>query len=91
MRSLNHLIPLAGQAHPCVPQVLSYRLTDRLHDGRTARVSVDRIASTVTAWLAELGASSPMADDLARAVRCGDWPAAHALAEHLSIEVAVAA
>jgi hypothetical protein len=80
-----------GRTQQYRPQMVSYRVTDRLHDGRTARVSIDGIASTVTAWLAELGASSPMVDDLARAVRCGDWPVAHALAEHLSVDVAVAA
>ncbi len=89
MRTLNHLLPTMGRA-PHASQVLSYRVTDRLHGGRTARVPVDGIASTVGAWLAELGVSSPMVDQLACAVRCGDWPAAHALAEHLSIDVAVA-
>jgi len=44
----------------------------------------------VSAWLAEVGAHSPLVDDLARAVRVGDWPAAHALGECLSVEVAVA-
>lgn len=90
MRSLNHLMPMVGRAHPPVRQGLSYRITDRLHDGRTARVSVDGIAVTLAAWLAELGAASPMVEDLVRAVRCGDWPAAHALAEHLSVDVVVA-
>ncbi len=90
MRSLSHLMTTVGRT-PHAPQTLSYRLTDRLHAGRTARVSVEGIASTVEAWLAELGASSPMVDQLVCAVRCGDWPAAHALAEHLSIDVAVAA
>ena len=44
----------------------------------------------MSAWLAEVGAHSPLVDDLARAVRVGDWPAAHALGECLSVEVAVA-
>lgn len=69
----------------------AYQLTDRLHDGRTARVSADGIASTVSAWLAELGARSPVVDDLALAVRGGDWVTAHAIAERLSVDVAVAA
>ena len=90
MRSLNHLISSMGLASHD-PQMLSYRLTDRLHDGRTARVSADGIAATIAAWLAELDASSPMVDQLVCAVRCGDWPAAHAIAEHLSIDVTVAA
>ena len=91
MRSLNHLIPLVGRAYRPAPQALAYRVIDRLHDGRVARVSVDGIAATVSAWLAELGVSSPIVDDLAQAIRSGDWPAAHALADHLSIDVAVAA
>ncbi len=66
-----------------------YQLTDRLHDGQTARVPDHQITATVSAWLAELGANSPLVDDLARAVRGGDWPAAYALAECLSVEVAV--
>lgn len=89
MRTLNHLLPTTGRALHASP-VQSYRVTDRLHGERTARVPVDGIAATVGAWLAELGASSPMVDQLVCAVRCGDWPAAHALSEHLSIEVAVA-
>lgn len=89
MRSLNHLIPLMTRA-PHTSQVSYYRVADRLHDDRIARVSADGIASTVGGWLAELGASSPMVDQLAYAVRSGDWPSAHALAEHLSIDVAVA-
>jgi hypothetical protein len=68
---------------------LAYRLTDRLHNGRTAWVSVDGIASTIATWLAELEADSSLVGDLACAVRCGDWPAAHALAEDLSVDVAV--
>ncbi|WP_327389781.1 hypothetical protein [Mycolicibacterium stellerae] len=91
MRSLNRLIPLVGRVHQPAPQVSAYRVIDRLHEGRAARVSVDGIAATVGAWLAELGVSSPMVEELAKAVRSGDWPAAHAIAEHLSIDVAVAA
>lgn len=63
----------------------AYQLTDRPHDGRTAHVSADGIASTVSAWLAELGAYGPLVEDLARTVCNGDWPAAHAIAEHLSV------
>jgi hypothetical protein len=84
---LTHLIPSMIRA--ASPKSY-YRVADRLHDGRTARVSAEGIAPTVGAWLAELDAHSPMVDQLACAVRCGDWPAAHALAEHLSIDVAVA-
>lgn len=67
-----------------------YQVTDRLHDGHRARVPVHQISATVCGWLAELGVQSPLADDLARAVRGGDWAAAHALGECLSIEVASA-
>lgn len=67
-----------------------YQVTDRLHDGRTARVPGDEITSTVSGWLSELGTQSPLADELARAVRIGDWPAAYAIGEHLSVEIAVA-
>lgn len=67
-----------------------YQLTDRLHDGHMARVPVDEITATVSEWLADVGAHSPLVDDLARAVRIGDWPTAYALGEYLSVDVAVA-
>ena len=73
------------------PTTTIYQLTDRLHDGHTIRVPAHQIPATVSAWLAELGARSPLVDELARAVRCGDWPAAHALGECLAVEIAVAA
>jgi hypothetical protein len=47
-----------------------YCVTDRLHSGRTVRVPGPEIAPTVSAWLAELGAHSPLVEDLARAA-CG--------------------
>jgi hypothetical protein len=68
-----------------------YQLTDRLHDGRTVRIQADQIAPTVASWLAELGACSPLVEVLGRAVRDGDWPAIHGLADYLSVEVQVAA
>ena len=68
-----------------------YRVTDRLHRGRIAYVPADRIVATVSAWLAELGAESTSVDDLAKAVRAGNWPAAHSIAEYLSVEVAFVA
>jgi hypothetical protein len=73
------------------PTMTTYRVTDRLHEGRVVHVSVEGIVSTVSAWLAELGASSPLVEDLARAVRDADWLAAYAIGEHLSVDVAVAA
>jgi len=67
--------------------VTIYQVTDRLGDGRTVRVSGDEIAATVSAWLAELGTRSPLVEDLAQAARVGDWTAAHAIGEHLSVNV----
>jgi hypothetical protein len=68
-----------------------YRVTDRLHQGRTVHVPAQEIATTVSAWLAELGARSPLVDDLARAVDAGDWPAALGIGDYLSVDVTVAA
>ena len=68
-----------------------YRLTDRLHTGRTVHVREDQIVATVSAWLAELGASSPLVNDLGRAVRNRDWPAAYNIAEYLSVDFTRAA
>ncbi|WP_136245615.1 hypothetical protein [Mycobacterium intracellulare] len=67
-----------------------YTVIDRLHPGRAVRVPGDGIAATVSAWLAELGAGSPLADDLARAVTASDWPTAYALADSLSVSVEIA-
>ncbi len=67
-----------------------YQVTDLLHDGHSARVPAHQITKTVSAWLAELDVHSPLVDDLERAVRGGDWAAAHALGDCLSIEIAVA-
>jgi hypothetical protein len=67
-----------------------YRITHRLHGGRSADVLCSEIPTTVSAWLAELGVQSPLVEDLARAVRADDWPAAHAIGEFLSVEVTVA-
>ena len=85
MRSLSFLAPQQGLGES------TYQLTDRLHHGRTARVTAEGIASTVAGWLAELGAGSPFVEDLARAVSNGDWVVAHAIAEALSVDVTVAA
>jgi hypothetical protein len=67
-----------------------YLLTDRLH-GRTVRVQADHIPATVASWLAELDAWTPLVELLGRAVRDGDWPAIHAIADYLSVDVEVAA
>jgi hypothetical protein len=69
----------------------TYDIIDRLHARRAAHVPVNRIAATVSAWLAELGVDSPMAEDLARAARTGNWPAVHAISDLLSVDVLVAA
>jgi len=73
------------------PQMRLYRVTDQLHQGRTVAVPGDQIAPTVSGWLAELGAHSTLVEDLARAARAGNWPAAHAVGEQLSVDVTVAA
>ena len=65
----------------------TFRVSDRLHAERSVTVAAHEIAATVAAWLAELGVHSPMADQLASAVGKGDWAAAHAIAEHLSVDV----
>jgi hypothetical protein len=64
-----------------------YQLTIRPGVGRTVRVSADEIVTLVSAWLAELGANSPLVDDLARAVRANDWQRAHELGDYLMVEV----
>jgi hypothetical protein len=64
-----------------------YQLTDRLHDGRTVYVSAGELVATVSAWLAELGATSPLVEDLAQAVCAGDWSKTHSLGDLLSVEV----
>lgn len=72
------------------PSATIYQLTDRLHNGHIARVPAHQITATLSAWLADLGANSPLVVELERAVCGGDWAAAHALSECLSIEIAVA-
>ena len=65
-----------------------YCVTDRLHNGRTVRVPGPEIAPIVSAWLAVLGAHSP--PDLVRAACAGDWAAAYAVGDRLSVAVFVA-
>jgi hypothetical protein len=69
----------------------TYQVTDRLHEGHTVNVPAHEIATTVAAWLAELGAHSPLVEDLARAADSGDWAATHAIGEYLSVDVTAAA
>ena len=85
--------PLPSRRHRTLPVAATppiYQIADRRHEQRTVRVACDAIATTVSAWLAELGVQSPMAEDLARAVRSGDWPAVYAIGEHLSVGVTIA-
>jgi len=84
LRSLRSRTLLA----PATPAM--YQIADRLHEQRTVRVAPDAIAPTVSAWLAELGVQTSMVEDLARAVRGGDWPAIYAIGERLSVDVTVA-
>ena len=81
---------LTWHHHKSAP-VVWYLLTDRLHEGRKVEVCADQLPRIVAAWLAELGAHSPLVDELAKAVSARDWPAAHAVADRLSVDVAVAA
>lgn len=69
------------------PSATTYRVTDRLHEGRTVYVPCHEIVTTVSTWLAELGAQSPLVDDLALAVDTGDWPTAYAIGDRLSVDV----
>lgn len=71
--------------------VTIYQLTDRLHSGHTALVPGDEIAMTLSAWLAQLDAASSLVDDLAHAVKIGDWPTTYAIGQKLSVDVSVAA
>ncbi|MGO4445444.1 hypothetical protein AB4Z42_19005 [Mycobacterium sp. 2YAF39] len=64
-----------------------YRVTRRLGPGLTVEVPADAIATTVSAWLAELGADSPLADDLEKAVHAGNWSAARTIGEYLAVDV----
>ena len=68
-----------------------YYVSDRLHDGRAVQVPGHQIASIVSAWLAELGADSPLVEDLARAARVGHWASACTVGNQLSVAVSVAA
>ena len=74
-----------------VPQTKLFEVRNLLHEGRTARIPVSSIGPTVSGWLADLGVSSPLVEDLTQAVRNGNWPAAYVLGEHLAVHVAVAA
>ena len=67
------------RAGAAVPATALYQVTDRLHEERTVRVPCNAIGPTVSAWLAELGASGSVAvfDD----VNCGFLGGGRAAAE----------
>ena len=69
---------------------MTYYVTDRLHDDRTVAVPGREIARIVSMWLAELGAHSPLVEDLARAACVGDWTTACAVGNQLSVGVSAA-
>lgn len=79
-----------SHSHRAASTTKVYQVTDRLHEGRSVHAPGHEIVETVRAWLAELGADSPLVEDLARAIRAGDWPAVYALGEYLSIDVSAA-
>ena len=89
LTAANHL-PSRWQRRQSAPPRTMYWVTDRLHGGRAVRVPGAAIAPLVSASLAELGAHSPLVDDLARAARRGDWAVAYAVGDQLSVDVTIA-
>lgn len=67
----------------------TYEIVDRLHTRRAVGITGEAIAATVSQWLAELGAASPLAECLAIAACSGDWPRVHALEDELSVRIMV--
>jgi hypothetical protein len=51
------------QHHRGAATMRMYWVTDRLHTGRTVQVPGHQVAPVVSAWLAELGADSPLVED----------------------------
>lgn len=66
-----------------------YQVSDRLQ-GRTVSVPGPEIAGAVAAWLADFDVHSPLVEELADAVRVGDWAAARAIGECLSVDISFA-
>ena len=85
IRNAFHAQDLPGGHHPAPGP--TFRVSDRLHQERSVIVAAHEIAATVAAWLAELGVHTPLADQLASAVSKGDWVTAHAIADHLSVDI----
>lgn len=71
------------------PSPQMYQVSDRLQ-GRTVSVPGPEIAAAVAAWLADFDVHSPLVDALADAARAGDWAAARAIGECLSVDVSFA-
>jgi len=66
-----------------------YQVSDRLR-GRTVSVPGAEIAGAVACWLADFDVHSPLVEELADAVRAGDWVAARAIGESLSVDISFA-
>jgi hypothetical protein len=67
-----------------------FAVKDQLIDGREAFVETpDELSGVVNAWLANDGVPWPSENvkSLVSAIRRGDWPRAHALADHLSLDL----
>jgi len=77
--------------HRSISPTQLYQVRDRLHEGRTVNVAGPEIAATVAAWLADLDVNSPLVEQFARAARLGDWAVAHAIGEHLSVDISYVA
>jgi hypothetical protein len=68
----------------------TYAVRQRVHESRTIYIPANELAATVTEWLAEMGACSPLVEHLAQEVDANNWPAAHSISECLGIEVTIA-
>lgn len=65
-------------------------ISDLTDPARSAVVSVDTVAPVIAHWLhadGATGARSTNLDRLVTALRKGDWPRVHAIADHLSLSV----
>jgi hypothetical protein len=82
--------PLWRHHRPQAAPSRIYAVRHRVHGSRTIYIPASELAATVTEWLAELGACSPLVDDLAQEVGANNWPAAHSISESLGIEVTIA-
>jgi hypothetical protein len=69
-------------------------LQDRTDVARVALVDADTLPIVAARWLTDDGSGTESSDnvrELVRALRRGDWPAVHAIADHLSFDVDVVA